>query len=249
MQNRYVGDVGDFGKYGLLRALVRADDLGPALQLGLVWYLVADEERNANGQHIAYLTHGGHRFRDCDPELFDCLHDLVVSGRRTVHDVHVANVLGSNSASFAELLRSSGPAATKSAQHRTEWINRALEATNGSDVVFFDPDNGIETARPRQGVRSAKHVYLDELLPFADRGQSLVIYHHLGRSGSHLEQVEARRIQLAEALGCELPIALRFQRGTSRAFFVVPNSRDRLLIASRTERFMSSPWAQHFTAH
>lgn len=43
MQNRYVGDVGDFGKYHLLKALCRGDDGKAALSLGVVWYLVPDE--------------------------------------------------------------------------------------------------------------------------------------------------------------------------------------------------------------
>ena len=38
MQDRYVGDIGDFGKYGLLRALCGRD-----LYLGVVWYLIPDE--------------------------------------------------------------------------------------------------------------------------------------------------------------------------------------------------------------
>ena len=51
MQNRYVGDLGDFGKYGLLRALcVPGDALGgPELSLGIVWYLVPDETRTGDG--------------------------------------------------------------------------------------------------------------------------------------------------------------------------------------------------------
>ena len=47
MQDRYVGDVGDFGKYGLLRALCGGD-----LTLGVVWYLYPDEEANNDGDDI-----------------------------------------------------------------------------------------------------------------------------------------------------------------------------------------------------
>ena len=37
MQNRYVSDLGDFGKYGLLRALCRSNDSrSPELSLGVV---------------------------------------------------------------------------------------------------------------------------------------------------------------------------------------------------------------------
>ena len=45
MQDQYVGDIGDFGKYGLLRHLTgMRGDAAPedALRLGVVWYLFPD---------------------------------------------------------------------------------------------------------------------------------------------------------------------------------------------------------------
>ena len=53
VQNRYAGDVGDYVKFGLLRALTDADD-EPALSLGVMWYLTADEDHNQDGKHISY---------------------------------------------------------------------------------------------------------------------------------------------------------------------------------------------------
>ena len=43
MQNRYTGDIGDFAKYGLLRALC------PGHRLGVAWYLYPDESHNEDG--------------------------------------------------------------------------------------------------------------------------------------------------------------------------------------------------------
>jgi hypothetical protein len=51
MQNRYVGDVGDFAKYGLLRQLTMDDQL----HLGVIWYLFDDETHNSDGRHVTYL--------------------------------------------------------------------------------------------------------------------------------------------------------------------------------------------------
>ena len=45
MQNQYVGDIGDFGKYGLLRAIS-----GDPLRLGVVWYLFPDEPPKEPGK-------------------------------------------------------------------------------------------------------------------------------------------------------------------------------------------------------
>src|SRR5690348_3816657 len=53
MQDRYVGDVGDFAKYGLLRRLTgRAGER--KVRLGVVWCLFPDEAHNNDGRHISY---------------------------------------------------------------------------------------------------------------------------------------------------------------------------------------------------
>ena len=42
MQNKYVGDIGDFGKYGLLREIFGRPEepgTGCGLTLGVAWYL------------------------------------------------------------------------------------------------------------------------------------------------------------------------------------------------------------------
>jgi hypothetical protein len=51
MQDRYFGDVGDLGKYGLLRALSGLNE-EPQLRLGVVWYLFPDESHNTDGKHL-----------------------------------------------------------------------------------------------------------------------------------------------------------------------------------------------------
>ena len=50
MQNRYAGDVGDFGKLGMLRAIASS-----AMKIGVNWYLVPDEGHNDDGKHIGYF--------------------------------------------------------------------------------------------------------------------------------------------------------------------------------------------------
>ena len=50
MQDRYTGDIGDFGKLGLLRWL------STSLSIGVNWYLVPDESHNGDGRHTNYVT-------------------------------------------------------------------------------------------------------------------------------------------------------------------------------------------------
>ena len=47
MQDQYVGDIGDFGKYGLLREIFGRPEVpesGCGLRLGAAWYLNADKQ-------------------------------------------------------------------------------------------------------------------------------------------------------------------------------------------------------------
>ena len=67
LQNRNAGDIGDFGKYGLLRSLAR----GTELSLGVCWYLHPDEDQRNDGGHTQYLQQTRDnriRFRALDPE-------------------------------------------------------------------------------------------------------------------------------------------------------------------------------------
>ena len=50
VQDRYAGDIGDFVKLGLLRAI------SPGYALGLAWYHVPDEGHNDDGRHIGYIA-------------------------------------------------------------------------------------------------------------------------------------------------------------------------------------------------
>src|SRR5881628_3576408 len=82
MQDRYVADVGDFGKYGLLRVLCNTTghESGPRLRLGVVWYLFdSKEERKrkpGDGRKTGYAKQSHKaRFRRRDEKLYDVLVD------------------------------------------------------------------------------------------------------------------------------------------------------------------------------
>ena len=55
MQNRYVGDVADFGKHGLLRfpSGMTDPDEGKQLRVALLWYMHHDEGHNLHGSHTS----------------------------------------------------------------------------------------------------------------------------------------------------------------------------------------------------
>ena len=67
MQNRYAGDVGDFGKFSLIRSLFAY----PEYSIGVIWYQYPDESHNGDGRHTKYLHNP--KYKHCDQELVDGL--------------------------------------------------------------------------------------------------------------------------------------------------------------------------------
>ena len=63
MKNQYVGDIGDYGKYGLLRFLS-----GKGIKIGINWYLTENDGTN-DGKFTDYLTKKDDRLYD--DKLFD----------------------------------------------------------------------------------------------------------------------------------------------------------------------------------
>jgi hypothetical protein len=257
VQDRYVGDLGDFGKYGLLRALC-AEELtwGPRsydLSLGVVWYLVPDEVGTGDGGHIGWARQEP-RYMPCDPELFHVLYRMIRDGDRSVRAVRERGVLPRGTVfyeerlSYADMPGVGRTAAGRRLEHRKAWAWDALAATRGCDVVFADPDNGLEprAGLPRQRLNGPKYAYFDELAPYLDRGQSLVVYHHLHRGAPHASQVQDRLSQLAERLGsC---FALRLRPGSGRMFLIVPAEAHRRVLRQRAERLARHRcWSRHFT--
>jgi len=70
MRNQFVGDIGDYFKYGLLRTLM------PGRKLGVAWYLFPDDPASSHGSHINYLE-DPETWRNLDPKLFDTLLEII----------------------------------------------------------------------------------------------------------------------------------------------------------------------------
>lgn len=209
-----------------------------------------------DGKHIRYLEPSAKnvaRFRRCDPYLYDALAQIVHRGPRSVGSVREERVLPCDTAfyesplTFGDLPRN-GPAAREARlARRRAWLQGACAATAGCDSVLVDPDNGLESGARRHEKLGPKYVYLDELSPYLVRGQSVVIYHHLGRRGSAKHQLQERFQQLTERLQPSTgTFALLFRRGTLRCFFIVPAEVHRDLLTQRTRRFVNGPWSAHF---
>src|ERR1017187_10218363 len=163
MQDRYAGDVGDFGKFGLLRHLCgeTAQDDHPTLTPGVIWYKSnpgKKEGERPHGRFTNYIQTAVKKPRlyiECDEPVFTALAG-VVKKRRTIEALEEEDLLD-GAVYQREDVRHGKKQVTCP---RADWFQTAFEATAKCDIVFLDPDNGMERAnlRPTQG-ESRKYAF------------------------------------------------------------------------------------------
>ena len=230
MQNRYVGDIGDYAKYSLLRAL------SCDRKLGVSWYLFPNEETN-HGSLRDYLDKP-EKWRSFDEQTFDILKD-VKSGRlkRCVSEIERSGLLPHGTVFWSCILDFQG--AIHQAEWRTKWFENSLERLKDCDLVFADPDNGLKKSESfHPGWRKhSKSIPECEVRALACGGRSAVIYHHNTRyQGGHSAEVQ----HWQERLG-EMTCAVRWRHSSPRTFFILNCTEELAIRAKRWCATWKSP--------
>lgn len=206
MQDNYVGDIGDYGKYGLLRNVTAA-----GLRLAVNWYRVIPTRpgKQGDGKYTSYLDNP-EIYRHYDPELFDCLADIVHRQKRSIEEIEASGVL--TAAFFSDALV---PA------NRSHWHQAALVTTIGTDIVFLDPDNGLETAKMHER-RSAKekHTTWQEVKDYYNRGQSVILYQHRPQMTKKEVCIQGVLDFQNAFLHADHTLLLEYPRYTNRYYFI-----------------------------
>ena len=227
MQDRYAGDIGDFGKFYLLRKLFDSTKY----QIGVVWYLFPNEDYNSDGLHIGYLC--SEEYKRYDGELIEKLTNVVKEiCDRSVSLLENQHVLPENTVFYSEYLKcyEKNQESKNREESRCEWLSGALSKVSDCNVIFLDPDNGLEVKSVKSKARktAGKYVFYDEVINFFKNENIKVcmIYHHLSRNGTHDKQMKYRIKELCERLSekgsSEYTIfAIRFKPFSPRAFFII----------------------------
>jgi len=209
MQDRYVGDIGDFVKYGLLRAI------RGSRRLGVAWYLHPDGGPAGDGRHTDYLQHRG-EWRHLDAELFDALAKLIPD-QRSVANIQNSGILG-DGLFAADRLDIAAVRVRDRERWRQKWFDRTRSRLTDCDLVFADPDNGIipdDRFNPRRQ-ESAKRIPLFEAMGLAE-GRAAVVYHHNTRlKGGHLNEILCWKRHLPPGT-----MAYYWRRVSNRTFFII----------------------------
>ena len=226
MQNRYVGDIGDYAKYSLLRAL------SCDRKLGVSWYLFPDED-GGDGGHVGYLFRPD-KWREPDPVTFKTLRELMGNvllqkQERKVAEIEQSCLLPGTTFWRRMTIPQKCRGGPELAKRRQKWFENSLEYLNDCDIVFADPDNGLREREKFEPTlcKSGKSICENEALALAANGRPVVVYHHntmfpggIDKEVSHWQGRLGRKL---EGGIC----AVRWRPVSPRTFFIL-NCTDEL---------------------
>jgi hypothetical protein len=228
VKHQYFGDVNDYRKYGLLRAL----ETETAFRVGVWWMLTPDDGRS-DGKFTRYLSQPTvwQRF---DRELYDILAEVVPLSR-SVGSAKTHGILHN-----AVLVEEFVP---DSITERRESFARAKRALSTADLIFLDPDNGLDVpSRPSGRTGSNKYVLRAELADLYSAGHSLLIYQHFPRE----ERASfIRRLGATLRSGIGAPTVHCF-RTSNVGFFLVPQASHEAALCHASDR-VAERWASQIT--
>ncbi len=229
MQDKYVADVGDFGKFQLFRYLFNHKESPmDGKELAQIWFMHEGQgEENNDGRHIDYFE----RMMGSDEYLEDSLLSLIMRDKREVTELEELKLLR-NAKFFYEKV-------PKALEDRYLWLNTALTFSNKVQIVAVAPDNGMALKCNRvencfehltldkhysQKVYQHKYIFADELsyfyrLPYLE---VCIVYQHLSRCFAHDEQINSLLHDLRKEY--HHVIAIKHKPYSPRVFFFLCKS-------------------------
>lgn len=151
MQDRYAGDIGDYGKIGLLKCLQ-----AHGFNIGVNWYRVPelDIEKNKDG---TFKQNDGkfpisNELTKCDLALAEAL-TRIAQGERSVTAIQNAELIP-GAFYYDEYL---------TVARRNEWHEKAVKLFTDVNLVFMDPYNGLLVKSVgKRSARSVKYTFYGE---------------------------------------------------------------------------------------
>jgi hypothetical protein len=138
MRDQYAGDISDFLKFALLRALA-ADDCS----VGVAWYYNKDHDGRADGRHTDYIL--DKKWEAVDKALREELERFywrwkADSQERTVGSLERLS-FWPNQTSFHGTRE--GESVPRFVRDRSDWLQAMECKLASSKLLFLDPDNGV----------------------------------------------------------------------------------------------------------
>lgn len=205
MKNQYLADIGDYGKYGLLRFLA-----SEGIRIGINWYLTKDDVTN-DGKFKGYLDRPIEHWM-CDEELFEELKEL----KGTTIDAVKEKALIPGAVYYSKVLDTAGLLPQIRSNAREKWFSESLDVLQSAQLIFADPDNGISYRITKRMKSSEKYILPDEVKAYYDQDKDVVFYCHKGRR-SDAAWLKVRT-DLKAYLGNACLLTLTYHKGTQRSY-------------------------------
>lgn len=236
MKNQYVGDIGDYGKYGLLRFLASHE-----IKIGINWYLTENDD-SADGRFTTYLKNPSEKIYD--QELFDVLQKIADCSDKTIKMIEQAGIIP-KADFYGEILKSSSLEANGREINRRLWFNNSTLISKDANLIFADPDNGISYRKTARTKDSEKYILPEEVSEYYDSGKNVVFYCHKGRRKQ--EAWEQAKIQIREYIRDAQILAITYHRGTQRSYIFVLHPDCYTMYKQILTDFLASSWGKLFS--
>ena len=236
MKNQYVGDIGDYGKYGLLRFLA-----SHGIKIGVNWYLT-ENDGSTDGKFTTYLKNPADRVYD--PELFDALQNIADHPDKTVKMIKQAGIIP-DAEFFGEMLKSSSLKADAREWNRRLWFNNSTLMLGNAELIFADPDNGISYRKTARTKDSEKFILPEDVAEYYNSGRNVVYYCHKGRRKQ--EAWEQAKAEIRNHIRDAQLLAVTCHRGTQRSYIFVLHPDCYMKYEKIITAFLDSEWGNMFT--
>lgn len=236
MKNQYVGDIGDYGKYGLLRFLASY-----GIKIGVNWFLT-ENDGSTDGEFTTYLKNPADRVYD--PELFDALQNIADHPDKTIKMIEQAGIIP-GAEFYGELLKGSSLEADAREWNRRLWFNNSTLMLGNAELIFADPDNGISYRKTARTKDSEKFILPEDVAEYYNSGRNVVYYCHKGRRKQ--EAWEQAKAEIRNHIRDAQILAVTFHRGTQRSYIFVLHPDCYMKYEKIITAFLDSEWGSMFT--
>ena len=215
MKNQYVGDIGDYGKYSLLRSFINV-----GVKIGINWYLTENDDSN-DGKFTDYLNKKD-EYRRYDQELYDVIKKIASKKNKSVMDIQNSGILPGTIFYSDMLIPIGTPSDRRNTRER--WFEDSIHVLEDADLIFMDPDNGLLEANKASKSGAEKYVLPDEVKQYFIDGHNVVYYCHKGRRNMY--QWFDHKSFMFNMIPEAKPAVLTYHKGSQRSYIFLIHDED-----------------------
>lgn len=232
MKNQYTGDIGDYTKLGILRWLEKV-----GFSIGLNWYITPDEPKHSktftDGKHTKFLEY------DCDTpdiDLFCALQKIGLSQNRSVARLERAKLF-ENTLFWNKILEG---------KSRDKWHLEAIKKLGKQDVIFLDPDNGLEVKSTKPYSKNGnKYTTYKEVADYYAKGSTVIIYNHRDRKPENEYLKRFYQFKNMEETKNAKMFYLRASRYSVRDYLFLVQERHFSGLERAIDDFLATEWCRY----